>query len=77
MAEQLGAPAGALIELHGSRGAPLRAWVELVEGAPEGAIALDDFALGILGLQPGDPVWPRLLLASGLEPREAEAIDRP
>lgn len=75
VAARIGAPDEALIELHGRRGAPLRAWVELDDTAPADAVALDPFALRVLGLGPGDAVWPRLLLEHGLRPGAGSTID--
>ena len=76
VAAGIDAPAGALIELRGGGGAPLRAWVKLDPEAPANAIALDDFALKVLRLKPGERVWPRLLLANGLIPSAGPTIDR-
>ena len=76
LAERIDAPEGALIELRGGGGAPLRAWVELDPDQPADAITLDDFALKVLRLEPGDRVWPRRLLANGLIPSAGPTIDR-
>ena len=50
-AADLGLEAGALVELKGRPCAPLRAWIEIVQGHPEGQLGLD--ALGMAILQGG------------------------
>jgi N-methylhydantoinase B len=76
VAARIAAPADALIELRGLRGAPLRAWVEPDPDEPPDAVALDDFALRVLGLAPGERVWLRLLTPNGRVPSPGTTIDR-
>lgn len=60
-AERLGAGWDALVELVGERGAPLRAWVRVTEGARAGRLALGPAGRRILGLAAGGRVEVRLL----------------
>jgi N-methylhydantoinase B len=61
MATDLGLSTGDLIELRGRHPAPLRAWLRVEAGAPEGLVALDAFGRRILGVSPGDAVEVRHL----------------
>ena len=54
-AVRLGLHRDDLVELLGSNTAPLRAWVRLDRAVP-GQVPLDEFALRVLGLRPGDLV---------------------
>ena len=56
LAAGLGVAEGGLVELLGRHPAPLRAWVRIVEGGPEGSLPLDAFARRVLGLVGGDEV---------------------
>ena len=56
MAETLGVSADDLLEMLGANPAPLRGWVRIVEGHPDGAIRLDDFGRKVLGVVDGDSV---------------------
>jgi len=53
----------------------LRAWVEPDPDEPPDAVALDDFALRVLGLAPGERVWLRLLTPNGRVPSPGATID--
>jgi N-methylhydantoinase B len=61
LARALAAEAGDLVELLGRHPAPLRAWVRVDPGAPEGQIPLDTLGRRILGVEPGESVRIRRL----------------
>jgi len=60
-AERGGLAAGALVELVGSRGAPLRAWVVLDPGVDAGRVPLDALGRRVLGVQAGQSLHVRAL----------------
>ncbi|MDG4766060.1 hydantoinase B/oxoprolinase family protein [Solwaraspora sp. WMMD406] len=56
-----GPPDGALIELHGNHPAPLRAWIRHDPSLAADQVALDPDGLRILGTDPGDRSFVRVL----------------
>ena len=73
--ETLGHPRGALVELPGDGGAPLRAVVQIVEDLESGAIAISPLAATILALQDGTPLNVRVLTASAPHDASPAAVD--
>lgn len=61
LAAGLGLATGDLVELLGRHPAPLRAWVRIEAGAPEGQVPLDGLGRRILGVSPGDTIEVRRL----------------
>jgi N-methylhydantoinase B len=61
LAADLGLATGDLVELFGRHPAPLRAWIRIEAGAPEGQAPLDTLGRRILGVSPGDTVELRRL----------------
>jgi N-methylhydantoinase B len=61
LAADLGLATGDLVELFGRHPAPLRAWIRIEAGAPEGKAPLDTLGRRILGVSPGDTVELRRL----------------
>ena len=61
LAAELGLATGDLVELFGRHPAPLRAWIRIEAGAPEGQAPLDTLGRRILGVSPGDTVGLRRL----------------
>jgi N-methylhydantoinase B len=61
LARALAAEAGDLVELLGRHPAPLRAWVRVDPGAPDGQVPLDTLGRRILGVSPGESVEIRRL----------------
>lgn len=60
-AERAGLPAGSLVELVGSRGAPLRAWVVLDRSVDPGTVALDALGRRVLAVEVGQSLHVRRL----------------
>lgn len=61
-AKQILRVAGDRIELIGSSGTPLRAWVELDDSVTLGRIPVDILGLNVLGVESGQEIWIRPLL---------------
>lgn len=61
LAAGLGLATGDLVELLGRHPAPLRVWVRIEAGAPEGQVPLDGLGRRILGVSPGDTIEVRRL----------------
>jgi N-methylhydantoinase B len=57
MAKRLGAKRDDIIVLRGRGAAPIRGWAVIDASLEEDAIPLDEFALRILQLSPGEQVW--------------------
>jgi N-methylhydantoinase B len=60
-AGQLGLESGDLVELSGRHPAPLRAWVKVDAGVPDGVVPLDSLGRRILGVSPDGDVEIRRL----------------
>ncbi len=56
-AEHMTLALGALVEVGGKMGAPLRAWIEMDSEMAPGSLGLDSLGMAIIGVKPGEEVF--------------------